>query len=445
MSSLLVCAAMLPSLSASPAVELQYTGVLTAVGRGASKVPVKKFTLHGLVIPGTAGSGLTFVIDEQGGGGWAWPERFGRMSLDGNHRPTGKTRIRLLHNHQGTKYPLTVRSPLFEFSSKLTDTAEWTDGKLRYEVVRRRKVGEHNCRQVDVSGRSGLTQTAWVAVDSPIVVKSRQTVFMGRGDRFSLEMELKSAKSVDKGRLAKLQGVLKPLLALQQTLNRKSLEVHPELNKTQLNAVAAALKSLDGDARNTPYHSLVAFIKSDAESQQRRLGDVSTLEQKFVGKAAPKVSLKKLSGETVDPKDYAGKITVLHFWEYQGEPLEAPYGQVGYLDYLHSHRAKLGVKVYGVAVDSRLGDKSKSAAALKSIRKLKSTMNLGYPVTLDDGSLLKRFGDPRKVDAKLPLWVVIDAKGSVRHYKTGFYQIRPNEGLRPLDVLLIKLIREARK
>jgi peroxiredoxin len=385
------------------------------------------------------------VIDEQGGGGWAWPERFGLIVLDGNHRPAGKTRIRLLHNHQGTKYPLTVRLPLFSSERKLTDTAEWKDGNLQYEVVRRRKVGEHDCRQIDVTGRIGLTQTAWVAVDSPIVVKSRQTVFMGRGDRFLLEMELKSAKTVDKDRLPKLQAVLKPLLALQQSLNRKSLEVRPELSRAQLQAVTAALKTLDNDARNTPYHSLVTFIKSDAESQQRRVGDVSTLEKKFLGKAAPKFSLKDLNGRPVDPKDYAGKIVVLHFWEYQGDALEEPYGQVGYLDFLTNRRGKLGVKVYGVAVDSRLADKSKSAEALKSIRKLKSFMNLGYPVTRDDGELLKKFGDPRKVDAKLPLWVVIDSRGNVRHYKAGFYQIRPDEGLRPLDSLLIKLIREARK
>ena len=159
-SSLLVCAAMLPSLSRSPAVELQYSGTLTAVGRGASNVPVKKFALHGLVVPGRAGSNLAFVIDEQGGGGWAWPERFGLIVLDGNHRPAGKTRIRLLHNHQGTKYPLTVRLPLFSSERKLTDTAEWKDGNLQYEVVRRRKVGEHDCRQIDVTGRIGLTQTA---------------------------------------------------------------------------------------------------------------------------------------------------------------------------------------------------------------------------------------------------------------------------------------------
>jgi hypothetical protein len=441
-----VCAAaMLPSLSASPAVEFQYTGTLTAVGRGASNVPVKKFTLHGLAVAEKTGTSLTFVIDEQGGGGWAWPERFGRLPLDRNHSPAGKTQIRLLHNHQGTKYPLTVRLPLFANSAKLTDTAEWTEGKLRYEVVRRRKVGDYDCRQVDAAGRIGLTQTVWVAVDSPIVVKSRQTVFMGRGDRFQLEMELKSAAAVDKDRLARLQAVLTPLFSLQQTLQRKSLEVRPELSKAQLRAVATALRTLDRTARDTPYHALVAFIKADADSQQRRVGDVATLEKKLLGKTAPKFSLKDLNGRAIDAKEYAGKITVLHFWEYQGEPLEEPYGQVGYLDYLSTRRGKLGVKTYGVAVDGRLADKSKSAAALKSIRKLKQFMNLGYPVTLDDGSLLKKFGDPRSVDAKLPLWVVIDAKGTVRHYKAGFYTIRPDEGLRPLDALLIKLIREARQ
>ena len=443
-SLLVLVAAALPSLSDSPAVELQYTGTLTATGRQASKTPVKRFTLHCLFVPEKSGGQLAFFVEEQGGGGWPWPERFGRIPLDRRYSPSGNSRIRVLHTHQGTKNPLTVQQPIFEFASRLTDTAAWKNGNRRYEVVRRRKIGKYDCRQVEVSGRIGWSRTVWVAVNSPIVVKSRQTVFMGRGDRFLLEIKLKSASKMSAVRLAKLRKPLGTLLILQQTLKRKHLETRPELSQGQLAAVKTAMRTLDKDARNTPYHSLVAFVKGDAESQQKRAGEISTLAKKFVGRKAPKFSLKTLAGKAIDPKEFAGKITVLHFWEYQG-PLEAPYGQVGYLDYLNSKRAKLGVKVYGVAVDSRLSVKSRSSLALRAIRKLKNDMNLSYPVTQDDGTLLKKFGDPRTASAKLPLWVVIDSKGIVRQYKTGFYKIRPDEGLRPLDVLLIRLIRESRR
>ena len=51
----------------------------------------------------------------------------------------------------------------------------------------------------------------------------------------------------------------------------------------------------------------------------------------------------------------------------------------------------------------------------------------------------------RQLDAKLPLWVVIGADGKVAGYKVGFYRIKVDEGLRQLDELVIRLIREKRK
>jgi peroxiredoxin len=139
---------------------------------------------------------------------------------------------------------------------------------------------------------------------------------------------------------------------------------------------------------------------------------------------------------------FKGQITVLHFWEYQAEPLVEPYGQVGYLEFLYNKRRKLGVQVYGIAVDARLAEQRSAAVALKSIHKLKSFMNLDYAIAVDDGKLLAKFGDPTKYGAKLPLWVVIGPDGKIAHYHSGFYKIKPDEGLRELDDVLVKLIRE---
>ena len=92
-----------------------------------------------------------------------------------------------------------------------------------------------------------------------------------------------------------------------------------------------------------------------------------------------------------------------------------------------------------------LGNPQQSRAAQRSIRKLREFMNLDYTVATDAGKVLNTFGDPRKIDAKLPLWVVIGADGKVAHYKVGFYRIKADEGLRQLDELLIRLIRQRRK
>ena len=57
--------------------------------------------------------------------------------------------------------------------------------------------------------------------------------------------------------------------------------------------------------------------------------------------------------------------------------------------------------------------------------------NLAY--LLDDGALLEKLGDPRKVKQELPLFVVIDAKGNVVEYKAGEYDVKANEGLKELE------------
>ncbi len=51
------------------------------------------------------------------------------------------------------------------------------------------------------------------------------------------------------------------------------------------------------------------------------------------------------------------------------------------------------VKVLGVAVDPRLGSPDTAAVAVRSIRKLKEFMNVGYDITTDSGELIKSFGD----------------------------------------------------
>ena len=204
------------------------------------------------------------------------------------------------------------------------------------------------------------------------------------------------------------------------------------------------MKTLGKSAAGTPFQQLVAAIHQDVGSQLKRTGSVESLAKNFLGKPAPKFQLVGLNGKPVDPKSFAGKIIVLHFWSYRAKPLVEPYGQVGYLDFLNGKRRKLGVKVFGVAVDPRLAKSSSRPAAVRSVRKLKSFMNLSYDVTLDSGTLLRKFGDPQKTGAKLPLWVVIDPQGKVALYHVGFYQIKPNEGLRALDGKLIQLIREQR-
>jgi len=130
-------------------------------------------------------------------------------------------------------------------------------------------------------------------------------------------------------------------------------------------------------------------------------------------------------------------VTVLHFWTYSDTPLKQPYGQVGYLDFLYGKRKAEGVKIFGVAVDAQFGEPAKRDAATRSVRRLVNFMNLTYPVLLDNEDLLKAFGDPRRLGAELPLFVVIGADGKIVHYKAGHYEVDRLEGLKELNEVVV--------
>ena len=450
MTSILVSLLLTPAL-ASPlddgaATELRYSGTLTQIGRKANGTPVKRFSVYALVTKsGAESNNVTYLIDERGGGGWAWPERFGQINLDPQNQPTNNAKIQVLHNHEGTLYPLAVRQPLFEFADKIKEGATWNAGKLAYEVGRLKKVAGRDCRQIEVANSFGRRQAIWVERNSPLVVAAEQRVIMGRGDEFLLRVQLDSIKALDEAGLAAVQKPLNTLLKLKRSLNRRENEAKPELNKTQLAAATAVIARLEKEAESTPFSRLAAVVSRDVKSQSQRSQDVASLSKKFVGQPAPKFTLRTLKNKTIGEKELAGKIVILHFWGYKGDNLVEPYGQVGYLDFLHSRRRKLGVKVIGVAVNSLLEDKKKVSIGLRSVRKLQTFMNLSYDITTDDGTVLRKFGDPRKLGAKLPLWVVIGADGKIAAYKPGFYSIKPDEGLRQLDDTVVALIKKQRE
>src|SRR5262249_34438941 len=156
----------------------------------------------------------------------------------------------------------------------------------------------------------------------------------------------------------------------------------------------------------------------------------------------PEITLRGLDGSEIESTDWKGQIVVLHFWEYLGDKLSEPYGQVAYLDFLNDKRKKLGVKVIGVAVDSRFTDPAQKAVAIRSVRKLQQFMHLAYDLVTDDGSALADLGDPRKLNSKLPLWIVVGADGKIAHYKSGLYDIQPDEGLKQLDEVVLQEVKK---
>ncbi len=443
---------LLAATAASPfadgaTVELRYSGSLTPTGRDATGASVKTFTMYGLFTSDVAGTHeVVFLVDERGGGGWSWPERYGFLSLDAKNRPTNETRIRILHDHDGSKYPLDLSQPLFEHSEKIAEDAKWIAGKFQFEVTRSRKVAGRDCWQIDVSNSFGRRKQIWVKKGSNLVVASSQRITMGRGDQFNLKMELESLKELDSSARSKVTKPLRLLRQLQESLGRGKDEIRPELTKTQVATALKIVKQLEQEAAGTPFSKLASVISRDVKAQSRRDDDLANLSQKFVGQPVPQFTLKTLRNKTVNSKEFAGHVVVLHFWSYKDKPLVEPYGQVGYLEYLkaNAERKKYNVRIFGVAVNSRLADAGQYSSGVRSARKLKSFMNLSYPVMTDNGEVLNKFGDPRRLGAKLPLWIVIGADGKIADYKVGLYSIKPDKGLHELQSVVAEQVKKQR-
>ena len=442
MAALSVLAGPFPN---SAAFEMRFTGGLSKAGQAADANAVKRFSLYSALIFGNAGPRLVHSINERGAGAWAWPERFGEIEFDPSYNVRSGRPIRLLFDYQGTPVVVPLPVPVAGFADKLKAGARWTEGKETWEVKDQATVADRKCWVIQVSTGIGRKRTVWVDVEQPIVVALEERVFVGQGDEHLLKWQLESAGPLDPESLAIASRPLPALLKLQRDLQRSDDEFRPELNETQLKLAQEALPELQKEAADTPFGALVSAIAKDVRAQLQRTDEVSRLADKFVGMAAPALSLNLADRTTVAEADFKDRITVLHFWEYQAEPLIEPYGQIGYLDFLYGKRRKLGVQVYGVAVDGRFGDPQTAGAALKSVQKLQEFMHLSYGLAVDDGKLLSKLGDPRKYGAKLPLWVVIGADGKVVHYHAGLYKINPDEGLQQLDDVLVKLVREQKK
>jgi hypothetical protein len=320
---------------------------------------------------------LIHLIEERGAGGWAWPDRFGQAALPAR----GDAGLKVLHTFDGNPYPLPVRSPVFEFPERLAAGAEWTDGRDQYICQRTRDVQGRTVWVVDVSLDRGRRQTLNVDAATGLLVSLEERLFLGRGDPFQMKLTLESQRMMSADELTKFTTPATALLDLQRDLNRTGQARQVDLSTEQVQRATVALAAIRPQALGTVWVKFLDVVERDLAQQSRQQAGVAGLEQKFVGQPATLTDLKLAVGGPLLRTDLEGHTTVLHFWDYNGEKLVEPYGQVGYLDFLHNRRGKLGAKVIGVAVDARLSDPAQTVAATRGIRKLRDFMNLGFPIT----------------------------------------------------------------
>ena len=418
---------------------LTYKGTMVAAKEEGT--PSKKtFELNVLVTAGEPGgaASLLWTLHESGRGKWSWLDHFGTWNVDAKTRDDGKSGPALLYQREDGKSIVPLFSPLFAAGAKLERGATWSEERTDYRVTGDAKVGGRECVEVDCRTPYGHKRTIFVDKGSPLVVALRETVFIGQGEQHELKLELAEAKTLLAEEAAKTEAAFEQGIKLKETLRHNPRTDLVEFEKDELVTLRAELPKLAEAAKETPLAPLLAVAQKDLQDQKGRSGAVAALREAAVGKPAGKFKLLDLSGKEVGEEVLKDKVTILHFWAYRDTPLEEPYGQVGYLDFLLRKRGDKGVQVLGVLVDDKIVDESARRAAASSARKLRSFMNLSYGILMDDGTLLKQLGDPRPAGSKLPLFVVVGRDGKVVEYHAGLYDVKPEQGLAELDAIVTK-------
>jgi hypothetical protein len=425
----LTLAALLAAPPLEPATQLSYTGTMVPL-KDDGNPATKQFDLTYVVLAAAEDKAeLAWTLAEAGRGGWTWLDRFGRLTLgegDGGQGPA------LLYQREDGRSIVPLVPPLFHSPVPLARGAEWEEGRLAHRVSRETTKAGRSCWEIEIRSPYGRKRTVWVERDSPLVVAVQETVFIGQGEEHRLSLELAGSERLSADDLARTAAALDAWLDLRRQIDWTPRSLRTELTDEQIAALRAGLAKLESHHVG-PLAAIGAAAKRQTQEQRSRLGAVAALRESVVGQPLGELTLPDLAGRTLPPAEWAGKVVVLHFWEYRDVPLEEPYGQVGYLDYLARRRADDGVVVLGVNVDDRLADADTRRASINAARKLKSFMNVSYPILLDDGSLLKRLGDPRPGGGKLPLFVVIGRDGKVAAYHAGLYDVKANDGLAQLN------------
>jgi peroxiredoxin len=444
------CAWTLPLLLAAtsplvPGTVLDYRGQMSPVKE--EREGSKSFELQLIVLKADADNGkftLGWRLGEKGRGGWTWLDRYGRVEVTNTYDVGDQAGPALLWLREEGQSIVPLWLPLAQLPPAAGAEAHWNEGRLDFQVLGEPKVavagrdGDVPSWRVEVRSPIGHKRTFIVDKASPLVSGLKETVFLGQGVQHELKLELAGIRKLDVDELIAAQTSFDAWQSLREDLGRKPRSLRDELSPEQ---VAILREKLPALPMAGPLAAIAEAASADARLQRGRTSAVAALRKEALGKPLGEFELTDNANKQWTQADLQGKTVVLHFWEYRETPLEEPYGQVGYLDYLSRDLGKQGVVVLGVSVDPRLADPETRRAGAVAARKLRDFMNLSYPILLDDGRLLKRLGDPRVASAKLPLFVVIGADGKIAEYHAGLYDVTPQKGLEQLSTAVKALLK----
>lgn len=430
-------------LSAAGALEegsvLDYQGSFVAV-KGDPVASRKTFSLQLLAAQKMPeGMSVAWTLEEKGRGGWGWPDRLGVVELDQQWQPRAAGGPALLYEREEGRSVVGLFLPILPLPAQpLEKGVAWEWNKLTYTVVDAGLRLNRNCWKVEARNAYGVRRTVWVDQTQPVIVTLRERVFIGQGEEHDLTLELKSQNKLSTDQLAATNGGIETIQKLLGKLGREPQMLEAAWNDEQLALLKSSAASLEPLGQIEFLASLVTAVVADIKTQKGRAGALAAFRDKLIGTSLGEIKLEAVAGPAITGAEFKDKVTVLHFWEYRDSPLEEPYGQTGYLDFLFRKQKEQPVAVFGITVDENATTQTGRRKAALAANKMKNFMNLSYPLLIDDGSLLKRVGDPRVAGAKLPLFIVLDKHGKVVEYHAGHYEVQRDRGLEELNQIISK-------
>lgn len=425
--------------AATKPLSIRYTAVLSESAASGASQPVRDSEIRCLVLPQTSGFQVVLYLMDQTSDEQPWQAQFGRIEFDAEGLPSPGLAAQR-HTHGGQHHWVKLRFGVFPTYAKLTPDAEWTEGENRYRLIGELVANTQPCWQLEIDAPLGRRTTLLIQKSNGVIVSAKHRFFMGMGEQFDLNLKLEELATAEPALVTSWTKATGPLLKLKQRMPAESGTEASGPASKQAPLSLEALNEVDQSTDGTPFAALAGVIRKEVTAGQQREKAIADLAAKFVGRPAPPISMTPLDGGEPLALSKPGKITVLHFWEYQEKPLAEPYGQVGYLDFLAQKRRD-SVQVVGIISHKQLQNPLTAKVALQSARKLREFMNIGYPLGHETQGALTALGDPRTIDVDLPLWVVIGKDGTVLHYHVGYYEVDSNRGLEELDGVIEKALR----
>lgn len=428
-------------------VQLHYQGTVAQADRDpAARTASKTFDVTLLVTShGADSTDYYWLIDERGQGAFSWTERFGRWTQTAEGTGGDRQGPALLYDYGAGKHVIALSGPRFTLPEGAEVGKKWTKNGVDFEITKQQTLEGRGAWVVESRNQFGPIARVWVDQATELVLQQEERVFMNQGTEYRLAVKLIDVDVVDAGEFKTRSDGYGALVGLRGKLKRPARTTEEQLSAEQLKLLESHLPAAKTAVADAALARIVGSAERDLKQQTGRNEALDQLVAKQLGRKVEPFNLDGLDGAKLSETDLSERVTVLHLWDYRDEPLKEPYGQVGYLEFLYAKHRDAGLKVVGIAIDGRFQSPATTKQAAAGVRKLKTFMNLSYPILFDGGDFIRQFGDPRLVGGQLPLFIVVGPKGEIAHYKVGHYSLDRDAGLKELDAEVKKLLKPAEK